>query len=292
MNQQERIDHYLNHRMSSDERSLFEAEIIANPALAEAVAFQQNLSRFFEERAPELEATLANMGEQHFKVEKPKKTMPWSGWFIPLLLAGLGIVIFWWKSNQYSTPSVTIKETILSTENATPNAIDTLKEIPIISPNEVSPNPIPQKPLDTLPNNFPSSSKTPPLIASLNPADFQPNPVLESLMREQVRNSENITTVSIPSLDTVFAFNQPVSFKIAGTSTVVPPYQLAIYTNRVFDFENDYRLLSQSLPGIPQNNAFKFSFNAKIPFSKGLYYIVLLTESEEELLHISRFKIE
>ncbi len=290
MNQQERIDRYLSHQMSPDEIARFKAEIASNPALAEAVQFQQDLTKFFEEREPALEAKLADFGKEHFPVEKSNKTFPWWRWIIPILLVGLGIGAWWIQSDQDATHPL-VKEAIPTIEKTAP-IIDTTPDAPPTIFEKEPPNSSPQSPPNPPQEKPPVLKKSPPLIASLDPRDFQANPMIESLMAEQVRNSASTTSLENPAMDTILAYNQKILLKVEGFTTAPPPYELVIYTNRIFDFENDHRVLSQSLSGIQQDEKIRFSFNAETSFPKGLYYLLLLSEEGDEMLYISRFRVE
>jgi len=72
MNQQERIDKYLNQQMEAAEQAKFEAELATNPDLSESVDLQRDIASFFKEKTPALEAILAEEGNRHFQKETGK----------------------------------------------------------------------------------------------------------------------------------------------------------------------------------------------------------------------------
>lgn len=289
MNQQERINRYLSQQMDAAEKAHFEAEIAANSDLSESVDLQRDIAVFFKERIPELEAILAEEGAQHFKEATSKDNFSQWKWLLSLLVIPLGLILWWQFANNRVIPSQTLPPIIEKStlENNAPFIVDTISDTPPLLKEQS-----PKKPLDKQPDTSPKSTNKKELIASANPVDFQRNPVIESIMAEQVRAKGSLTQLKTPTKDTIFLFHQNIPFKVSGTTTIAPPYTLSIYSNRVFDFENDYKVLSSSLAGTQQNENYRFSFNASIPFPRGLYYLFLQSEQEEEILYISRFKVE
>jgi len=263
MNQEERIDKYLNQQMDEAERARFEVEITTNSELSEAVDLQREIASFFKERAPDLEAILTEEGTQHFREAADKNGVGYWKWLLPLLIIPFGFAI-WWQQQPSPTSAVISKKIPAGKEADSPFFADTFSNPPPPVLEEEIPKSSPEQPQENQGKETTKSTKKKELIASANPLDFKPNPVIESIMAEQVRAAGSITE----------------------------PYTLSIYSNRVSDFENDYKVLFISLSGTQQNENYNFSFNAKIPFSKGLYYLLLQSEQEGEILYISRFKVE
>ena len=291
MNQEERIDKYLNQQMDEAERARFEVEITTNSELSEAVDLQREIASFFKERAPDLEAILTEEGTQHFREAADKNGVGYWKWLLPLLIIPFGFAI-WWQQQPSPTSAVISKKIPAGKEADSPFFADTFSNPPPPVLEEEIPKSSPEQPQENQGKETTKSTKKKELIASANPLDFKPNPVIESIMAEQVRAAGSITELEIPAKDATFPFTQNIPFKVLGTTNIAPPYTLSIYSNRVSDFENDYKVLFISLSGTQQNENYNFSFNAKIPFSKGLYYLLLQSEQEGEILYISRFKVE
>lgn len=110
---------------------------------------------------------------------------------------------------------------------------------------------------------------------STNTADFQRNPVIEKIVEQQVRTTGSIIELATPDRDVTFPFTKKIPFKFLGTSTIAPPYNLFIYSNKVFDFENDYKVLSTLISGTPLGKKYNFSFSANVSFPKDLYHLFL-----------------
>lgn len=290
MNQQERINKYLNQEMEAAESAHFEAEMATNTDLSESVDLQRDIGAFFKERAPALETILEAEGAQHFK-EATSKNQFWQWkWLLPMLIIPLGLTFWWW---QHRTDTLVPTQAESSTlekstiDDNSPFLMDTVPSVPPPSEEKV-----PNQSLDKQPNNTAKSTNKKELIASRNPADFQRNPAIESIMAEQVRATGSTTKLATPTKDATFSFAQNIPFEVSGTTTIAPPYTVSVYSNRVFDFENEYKALTASLSGTQQNENYHFSFKAKVPFPRGLYYILLQSEENEDILHISRFKVE
>ncbi len=289
MNQQERIHKYLSQEMDTDELARFKAEMVTNSDLSEAVDLQRDISTFFKERTPGLASILEEEGAQHFKEQTRKNRFRQWKWLLPILIVPFGLALWWsQKTISHLTPKEKSPATLerSTIDKKAPFLVDTIYNTPPPSKEKFP------TPSDKQPNNAPKPSNKKELIASVDPTNFQLNPIIESILSEQVRARGSITELETPVKDTTFSFAPTISFQVSGTAAIAPPYTLSIYSNRVFDFENEYKVLSASLTGTPLGENYSFSFNANVPFPKGLYYLFLQTEEEGGIIHISRFKVE
>jgi hypothetical protein len=286
MEQQEKIERYLKGLMTTSDRRAFEKEMAANSVLSEAVAFEKERMSFFESYEPALEAQLSALGDQYF-VEKPVSQKPsiYIWWVILPLLILSACLYLWLNSSSPKIDAFPIEKTLESLPDVNEDQIkDTLHSKDELIPEEVDINSESSSPKqeETTKINRP--------IASLNEADFKPNPALENLISENVRN-ENVTIVTIPPSDKEYAAQKSIPLVIKGTSTAKPPYQLVVYSNRPFDFDNDHRVLNRSISGKAQEKEYQFEFRANIPFEAGLYYLIILGK-EEQILHGGRFIVK
>lgn len=289
MKNQDKIDRYLSQQMTPQELETFEQEIKLDKNLAQSLALQEELIQFFDTREPTLEAELSSLGKQYMVVEQKKSGVP--PWLLTLVGSMITILIVFYiffkpsssPSLQQESQSPTLLEDSLNIETITPphqkNKLDTIttspEETKIDAPN------IKQK----------NTSPKPPPIASINLDKFTPNPSLEALMREKYRNNINFN-LNFPKQDTVFRFQKNVPLLIQGTTNASPPFELLIYTNRPFDFDNDYPVLKQLISGTERDDLYYFDFEATIPFDRGLYYLMIRTQEESEILSISTFMVK
>ena len=160
------------------------------------------------------------------------------------------------------------------------NLEETLEQTPTSPPQKEKPKP--SKPSVNLP------------IAQVDKTNFEPNPFLEDLMSDMIRNVSKEDSVFIfrPKRDTVFKANQTIEFELKGKTNVSPPYQFFIYSNQQTDVENDVRLFEKILKGKSDNSEFLFEMTQNMDLEKGLYYWVLQKENSRNFLYVSRFRKE
>ena len=129
-------------------------------------------------------------------------------------------------------------------------------------------------------------------IASLDPADYTPNTILDDIIKEKFRKDTYVTTILEPTIDSVFKLNETVQFTVKGTTTAPPPYELIIYTNRLFDFDDEHPHLVVPLNERKIKDTYEFSFKAGVAFKKGLYYLIVQQKSDDNPIYMSRFRVE
>lgn len=299
MEKQFQISRYLNNEMSPTERAAFKKEMANNHELRKEVELNSDLYQYFATRNPDLEKKLGKLGDKYFVLEKPKndKKLLWLT-IIAILSAMVLYFCFFNKPPQSIKP---LPETKQNTSILSPTAsIDTLQKQRVLKTPTIEKQ---QKIEETMPaNNPPVRLKSKPKskqqpnkpsqpIAQLNSADFVENPILESIINENLRSNERFIDITKPAA-AIFSASNPVAFTLAGTTNATPPYQLRIYTNQPTDFEEDLTIFSKNLTGQPTNEHFSFSINQKIKLPSGLYYFLLLQKESQELLYGDKFLVK
>jgi len=281
----EKIDRFVRDEMSVDERQAFKKLMDQNEDLQNEVNFGNELKSFFDNREPALESQLEKLGEEHF-ADKPSSITKY--WWIPVALALLGGLWYMTQSSNQTPipqPKVEAIESVSTTETASkvtegapamPEEVQQAQD-PIVQP------PKPIKKIETQPAQP---------IAELDPADFAPNPILESLMKEQVRDSGFETKVIGPTPSQIFIYKEKILLDFKGNTTAKPPYDFTIYSNKGQDFDEGIGVLSKELTGTRDGDTYTFRFNAAVPFERGLYYILLQEKAGEEILRIEQFMVK
>ena len=290
MTPEERIDQYLTGRMTAEESSAFERELDRDEGLRRQYEFQRDLADFFQHAPPELEDQLDRLGDRYFS-DPPPGDAPSSGrkgsggkWWLPvLLLLFVGGGVGWWLVTDEGslTPpssSVPIKPFVEPNEET---------QLPVIESQEALPPPgqnVPETPTPQpeAPNRSEDRPSAP--IARLDPADVVPNPVLENLLRENLRDDYE-TELRIP--DTL---RTGETFTLRGTTTAPPLYTLSLFSNRPFDFDNDYpslRVQIDATNAAASTEPNRLDWRAEMDLRPGLYYW-LLQDAEQNLLAAGR----
>lgn len=277
MNDQQIIDHYLLDELDVSARAAFEQRLTREPELADTVRFHQALQTHFAQNNTPLTETLQQLGKEFFPSPPTPRSAPAGPdrrWWALLLLLPLAALLYWWTGTP--TPPAVPETAPTERQQNTPP-----------TPDEAAPLPPSTRPVDEdrpalLPEvRTPQPTPTPRRpIAALDPATFAPNPVLEGLLNEDLRaGSTDITT---PANGTKLTVNNTL-LQFGGTTPTAPPYTLSLYTNRPFDFDNDYPVLRRSLDGTTVDGKYRFDFRAQLQLAPGRYYLVL-QDKEAELL--------
>lgn len=276
LNREEDILKYLTGEMSVAEKATFEQLIQKDDKLREEVEFQRGFLAFINDDEPELEHKLDQLGEEFFvKRNRRRKRLIifMSATFV--LIALLAVLLIRQRANDTND--------VPNTE-PTEQQLDAPMPIERAEPSE----------LIELPAPMPSPSISTQPIASIDPKAYEPNNMMESIIQSQYRNEPTTSTTTLikPKADEVFQAKKQVELRVEGFSIVEPPYQLAIYTNDDFEVEYDYPTLSALMKIKKEGDQFTFLYYADVPFSKGLYYIVIRQRDTRELMHITRFRVE
>lgn len=287
-NQDEKIQRYLDDEMSLDERMLFEEQLRKDDALAEDLDYQKDVTNFFNTRDPKLKAELKALGKEFIAEEQPKRRFPiWAAVALALLLVVLIYFMF-------------VNKTTVIEEDNTPTNTEQQQEEELEEEEQVEEQQSPTTPIQEErdePSNDNSEMPNIPEgqpIAAVDPALYQRNPLVEDMIRGNVRASDEdeIITVTQPVIDTVFAFQEKIPFTFSGRTSISPKYNLALYSNKADDIENDIRILDVELDGTANGEEYTFEFNSEISLKKGLYYLFIREVDSFEVLYVSRFTVE
>lgn len=289
MENQDKINRRLRGEMSAKEQKEFDKKLKQDSKLAADFEFNQEMSDFFEDENPELEKNLENLGDQYFPNNPAGNSAKKWLLLLPLLfISGIGI---WFLFPSDTQPEVEppVKEISLPTSNP-PESKETKSEekTEIILPaTDSEEKPVEQKIVpEYKPELMPKKEEQ--LTAPI--AYYEVNKDLENIMRENVRDAA-VTTVTIPKNGAQIAIDSKF-FELQGTTNKKPPYKLVIYSNRKFDFDNDYPILKREVQGVKnEENIYDFKFKAKTTFLPGLYYILLQNEGGE-LMSVSKFTVK
>jgi len=292
MNKQEKIDRYLLNQMSKSDRKAFTQELKSDTDLADSLKTNQDIANFFAKENPELEDELEKLGDKYFSPHPPSAVATRKSyrlWLFPFFLLIGGVSIYFLAKETDETSEkvespVEVKTNIAPTlpnikeKERSPEINTTIKEHKKVQEEKKNPEFFPSPP-----------EEKPEPIAALNPADFIVNPALESILQENIRSTETTNIINPHKQATLKASSD--IFTCRGTTKSAPPYQLSIYSNRTFDFDNDLPTLRVVVTGESFEDGFAFDFKAKISFPTGLYYLILQNEAAD-LVGISKFKVE
>lgn len=286
MKRQEEIHRRLLGKMSEAERKAFDKRLETDAELIESFQIQKDLMDFFAQEEPELEQKLEGLGKKYFsEKKKPTKKKNWLGiGLIATLLVAGGFAISHFSSDTTPiapTPNDEKIKTVIppSPEVQQPPKENSTEEQPTSPKIENTPVPV-----------SPPKQEEPKPIASLDPEDFKVNPTLEDILTEQVRGTQ-ITTLQIPKNGAVLDAKAKL-FAVKGTTNAESPYYIVLYSNRPFDFDNDYPTLRQKVAGKPQaDDNFLFDFQASLSLSPGLYYL-MIQDAQMEMIHLSKFTVK
>lgn len=305
MKNQKKIDRRLLNQMLKAEQDAFDKELAGNSDLAESFELNQDIADFFARENPDLEDRLDVLGDEYFAENalSPKRIRSNRLWFwlTPLLLL-IACGLFYLLSGTSRTETIS-PNTINTDINSSPTPSETNQEevkTNISSPENIQENRIPSKNKDKKTENAikkkekpdfypPTSQKEIESIAALDPKDFATNPMLEGLMRENVRD-ETTATIEIPANEAILKTAMK-TFRLKGSTNAKPSYQLSIFSNSTFAFDNDYPIFRREVKGSPTGDDFVFDFTVNTTFPPGLYYLILQNE-KSELLSISKFMVQ
>ena len=273
-----KIDRYINEQMPLEEKKAFEKIIQEDKELAESLALSQDMQVFFANETLELEQKLDTLGQKYFLGKKNDGffNIKWLASISLILMIALTVVIYMGNSTA-PNPNVPKEKTTIKNE-----------ELPNTKPsidNEV----IEEKSIEVIPNkNIPNESETP--IAEIDLSLYVVNPMLENILKEEMRTSDVTTMTKVPHASIKHDSKIPLGIK--GQTTLKPPFELLIYSNRKIDFDNDYTILKQKITAKKNNDLYDISFNANLSLEKGLYYFIIQKESTSELMYINKFSVE
>ena len=261
----ELIEKYLSDDLAKEERMLFEKRLSADQELLEMVYLHQTLLRELGDAKQ-----LGLLNSLREITEKPyRKT------FIPnikqVVTAILLLLACIWCFLAYK-PGNSSRQ-ITAPEPVTPDVA------PVIDTPKITP-------------------ATP--LASLNPADFQPNPSLEGLVGTSFRGDEPVRAyfAKPEQASRLLSRNGAVRVTMKGSiltteSIVSKDFTLIVYSNRETDFNaGKYLFSTQTIIQPASDGEFLFSTSPLIKLKPGLYYIVLTETGFSEPVAVTSFRVE
>lgn len=290
MDNQIKIEKYLNDQMSTEEKRTFDQQLREDSELRKEVNFQKRLQSFFETREPKLRTQLEQLGNQYFdKKDNGSISYLWIG----VIGLTLTVAIFLFSRKEEKTILNQQLEVIDTLDNTTTTLTEPRLETDTIKTEKTQPSKKEVAPSSsTSKENKPTPKKENRPIAQLNPKDFEPNPFLEDMMQSNLRNDETKTTVWHPNTEAPLRYEEKIVFQVSGTTNATPPYRILLYTNKVADFEEDIRLLSVTVEGtLNEETVFDFNLEEEITLPRGLYYFLIEQVESEEELFVSKFEV-
>ncbi len=137
-------------------------------------------------------------------------------------------------------------------------------------------------------------------IIKSNPADFVPNPELETEISEKEKApSYKVIMEEKSSPQSIQITNGVATLRLKGSlqpDTDLPEetaFVLRVYSNKKEDYS-----IERSILNIPINlraikgDAFPFRLKANLRVSPGLYYYVIAEKGKEKALHVGRFEVQ
>lgn len=265
----ELIERYLSDNLAEEEQTLFEKRLSEDPELREMV----NLHRLlFRELGDEQQLRLLKSLNEI--TEKPynnifRRTIKQVIVAISLLLACAWGIQYFMGSRSGHSPN----------RNVAPKPV-----IPDMAPA-----------IDT-----PKATPAPP-IASLNPADFRPNPSLEGLVGTSIRGDESLRASFAKPEPTTRLLSRTGTVRVAIKGSILTTdrivgdkdFTLLVYSNREADFNaGKYLFSTQSVINPVSTDEFTFSASPAIKLKPGLYYIVLTETGFNEPVAVTNFRVE
>jgi hypothetical protein len=300
----DRIQRYLDQEMSVEEARAFEGAMAEDEALAKEVALNRDMQAMLG-KSPENEL-LTNLEILSREVEDIPSSSGTSWrpllWFIPVVLF-IGWLVFAPGSDndqesQVQTP-VEQPENVPSLDESTSpeeapiqeeetEEVEAKKEVTPVPPDEAKKPEIPTKPIKK------QTQKSQPIAA----ADFEPNPSLDFLIANNVRNIETVLTVQQQQQDIKLAKagdEVPFELKAQFESEVNlsdKNFKLHLFSNKKADFDNFEPMFTFDLSLLPgDENIYKVAISQNLNIQPGLYYYLIEDYETEKIYYVEKFEV-
>lgn len=287
----QKIQAYLDQEMSEKEARAFEREISADQELAQELKLHREMEDLLAD-SPEnaLRKSLDLLG-QEAKGENPKQGFN-SRWLWLLLPVLLGLT--WW----------------LSRDNAVPDGIERDPPIEQQAPPSRGEEQLPPKQEEEPENQQPTEEAPPPQRqndqdskAQEEPpraiaANFTPNPSLEFLMENNLRDNDiRIELVEQQENVRLTQAGEAISFEVryAVQSREDPSpidFKLHLFSNDRQAFEDFSPLSTNDLAVVPiEADRYQIDFAASFTLQPGLYYYLLEDFGAEKIYLVEKFEV-
>lgn len=274
----ELIEQYLDNQLNQHDLSAFNARVAADAEFRASVDLQRQVQAELANAAQiRLLHTLHEIVQTPFEPTPEKINTPKSkpGWWIVGIIALIAAIFFIYRSCQplaRQTPSQ-------------PQGTPEQEAKPLEAP----------PPQVEAPAQLPKTSEP---MAVLNPADFQPNRILDPLVGSQLRGGANLEAAFTKPADplNLTLRNGRIRFRISGNATADEPLekdalQLLLFRNRDADFLNNMPVQKYTLALSAQGDSYQFSKKVDQILLPGLYYLVLAEKNSIEPLAIQKITV-
>lgn len=273
------IERYLDNTLADAEREEVEHQMATDAEFRAEVEIQRALHISLGDKGnfqlrsalddllrnpPPLDGTLTT------KTPFPPASRP--GWLrlagVIILLAAFGYMIWRWVvPGSDSTPAP-------SSQPAKQPSADTASS--------------PQKATPTDTANLPPSPSPNKTIAVADPADFEPNPVLEARIGDMMRGGNLHFEISSPPVGASFHLqNAQITLAVRGTVTGKEitsdqPLELLVYSNRTEAWQNKQpSFITPFNIKLKNDGSYQVDFETKLKIRPGLYYLVIGQKRED-----------
>jgi|GEM_PF-3879535 len=295
----EKIAAYLLGELESDALKLFESEMASDPKLKQEVELHKSLSKHISNTEEKKFVKNISQLTHNYKNKSRNKNWLWLA-----VICTLAIVAFLGQKYLLSKTDVlpaNIEETIDSLENKKNKQEDTTLERAktdvIEQAADIKNEPALKDKKSKLNRKTPREKIDVKERQTLAMADFEPNKSLELLLNGTTRGLQSDFTVLDNIKDQNYSNDIPLSIKFSGIidtrSTLLDEdITLYIFTNKVDDYDA-FRPVNISNPTLEKaNDGYKLIVEKSIVLKPGLYYYILETTKEEELIYIEKFSVE
>lgn len=290
--QHQKIQNYLDEKLSQEDRSSFENEIKVDENLAQEVKLHADMKTFLSD-TPEndLRKSLQKLNKQVTE----EKIKPGNSWRYLLLLIPILLLVGWWASNGAGEDTVLpTEDTSVETEKAEETidpATEEVKELPTEDKAEDVPPPTPQEQPQRIPEK---QEKTARPIA----ANFDPNPSLEFLIENNRRDNEVSLKVEVKQADIqLLAADSDVDFQFVAVlqskaDLSQQDFKLHLFSNKKADFEDFTPFSTRDLTLEKlTDDSYRIDFKNKLSLDPGRYYYIIEDFEEEQIYFVEKFEV-
>jgi hypothetical protein len=278
----ELIEQYLDNQLNEPDLMAFQSRLATDAELRALVDLQRQVQAELANAAQiKLLNTLHDIVQSPFEVptlQKETPTKPGLGWWIPGVSILIVVAYLFYSALQPAVQQPQLQPEAVPKTDAQP-----AEQVPTQTPKSEIPAQVP---------------KTTEPIAALNPADFQPNRILDPLVGSQVRGGGAIEasfTQPAKSLN-LTPQNGRISFLVKGNASAddkpeKDALQLLLFSNRDADFLNNKPIQKFPLSLLSIGNAYRFSKTIDQNLKPGLYYLVLVEKNSIEPLAVQKITV-